>query len=253
MGPFALVVAVLGLDRLLARARPTRVARAWLRLRPSALAYLRSARVSCVYLFVLLITTWVLQTSSARIADRLLLERSTNLHQLGRDPVRVLVASAFWLQDTWQLAAWAVLILLVVAPLERRVGTGRTVAIMAIGHVGATLLTAAGLWFALRADAVDHSVVNAKDVGPSYAVLAAAAALCFLLERRLRVPYAAALLGLGVAAVVVSTTFTDFGHLLSILLGFACYPIVRRAEERLPALGLPPLPGRGSRVGRAAS
>jgi hypothetical protein len=211
--------------------------RLWSRARPAALAYCRSAPVACVYLSVLVVTTWVLQTSSAQVANRLLLERSTNLHQLARDPVRVLAASAFWLSSTWQLALWAALLLGVVASVERRVGGSRTVAVLAAGHVGATLLTAAGLWLALRADAVEHSVVNARDVGPSYAVFAAAAALVYLLDRRLRAPYAAVLAGYAVAATVVSSTFTDFGHLLAIGIGFACRPLLRGIPPRLGPAG----------------
>ena len=95
------------------------------------------------------------------------------------------------------------------------------------GHVGATLLTAGGLWTALRLDAVEQSVVNAKDVGPSYGFLAVAGALTYLLAPRLRLVFVGLLI-VGVAAVVaLSHTFTDFGHLLSLLLGLTCYRIVR--------------------------
>jgi hypothetical protein len=247
MGPFALLVLLLGLDRLLGRERGgalARPARLWRQARPRALAYLRSAPVTCAYLFVLVVTTWVLATSSNRVANRLLLERSTNLHQLGRDPVRVLVASAFWLPSTWQLALWAAAMLVVIAPLERRIGAGRTVAVLVAGHVGATLLTAAGLWLAVRSDAVEHSVVDAKDVGASYAVLAAAAALAYVLDRPLRVPYGAALVALGVGVVSVSPDFTNFGHLLSILVGLGCYPVVAGAVPGLPPIRLPERPRR---------
>ena len=169
----------------------------------------------------------MLASSRGRLADRLLLAQSTNLHQLARDPVRVLINSAFWLSGTGMLLIWIALLMLVVAPVERRIGSLRTGFIFWFGHVGATLLTAAGLWTALRLDAVEESVVNAKDVGPSYGFLAVAGALTYLLAPRLRLAYAG-LLTVGVVAVVaVSHTFTDFGHLLSLLLGLACYRIVR--------------------------
>ncbi len=199
----------------------------------------RSAPVTSVYLFVLLVTTWVLQTSSAQVADRLLLERSTNLARLARDPIRVLVSSAFWLPAAWQLVVWAPLLFLVVAPVERRLGRRRTIGVLAAGHVGATLLTAAGLWLALRADAVERNVVHARDVGPSYAFFAVAACLAFLLDRRLRATYLAALLGFAVLAVALSTTFTDFGHLLAIAIGLACYPLARRGAAPAEPVGAP--------------
>jgi Rhomboid-like protein len=85
---------------------------------------------------------------------------------------------------------------------------------------------------------VEHSVVNARDVGPSYAVFAVAAALVYLLDRRLRAPYAAALVGYAVAATVVSSTFTDFGHLIAIGIGFACRPLVRGIPPRLEPAGI---------------
>ena len=243
MGPLAILVGLLALDRLLVdggRLARTVAGRRWQEARPVAIGYLRSAPVSSVYLFILLITTWVLQTSSAQIANQLLLERSTNLRQLARDPIRVLVASAFWLETTWQLLAWALLVLVIVVPLERRLGSGRTIGVLATGHIGATLLTAAGLWLALRADAVEHSVTNAKDVGPSYAFFAAAGCLAFLLERRLRLWAVAALAGYAVLMVVVSTTFTDFGHLLAIAIGLACAPFTPPARARRARRGSEP-------------
>jgi hypothetical protein len=109
--------------------------------------------------------------------------------------------------------------------------------VLAVGHVGATLLTAAGLWLALRADAVERDIVHARDVGPSYALLAVAAFLAFLLERRLRVAYAAALVGSAVVLVIASASFTDFGHLLAILCGFACYPLARGRTSARPPIG----------------
>lgn len=112
--------------------------------------YIRSAPFTYVFLFVLVITTWVYQTSRPSIARSLLLERSTNLHQLGHDPMRVLVASAFWLSGSWELLVWLTLFSLVLAPVERWIGTARTALVFALGHAGATLLTAAGLWLAIR-------------------------------------------------------------------------------------------------------
>ncbi len=199
--------------------------------------YARSAPVSCTFLLALLLTASVQQTASAHAAATLLSEQSTNLYHLSRDPIRVLVSSVFWLSSSSQFFPWAVLLLVLVAPVERRIGGRRTIAVLAVGHVGATLVTAAGLWLALRADAVERSVVTARDVGPSYAVFAVASCLVFLLERRLRAPYLAALLGYCVVMAVISTTFTDFGHLLAAALGLACYPLVRHTPQRLAAVG----------------
>jgi hypothetical protein len=229
-----IVLLVVGLDRLLAWRAPRR----WLAVRPRILAGIRSAPVTFGYLGILFVTSWVLATASGRLADRLLLEQSTNLHHLGRDPLRVLISSAFWVAGTGTLVLWAVLLALVLAPVERRIGSWRMSLVFALGHIGATLLTAAGLWVALRLDAVERSVVNAQDVGASYGFLAVAGVLTYLLEPRLRRPYAIGLLAGVATAAALLHTFTDFGHLVSLLLGLASYPLVR-GRSRLPLISLP--------------
>ena len=232
----ALVLAVVGLDRLLSsrRLRVTRrVQPWWLGTRPRLVVFVRSAPATYTYLAVLFVTTWVLASASTRIADRLLLAQSTNLHHLANDPIRVLIGSAFWVSGSGDLLVTACLFTLVLAPLERRIGAWRMAAVFAIGHIGATLLTAGGLWAALRFDAIDRSIVNARDVGASYGFFAAAAALTYLVGPRLRRPYATVLLGYLVLMVVLSGTFTDYGHLVAGLLGLACYRLVRDALPRI--------------------
>jgi len=189
----------------------------------------RSAPATLVYLLALAATTAMLNLASARTDDRLLLALSTNLHQLARVPVRVLVASAFWVGGWSSFLLWAALLATVLAPLERRLGWRRTTFVFALGHVGATLLVAAGLWVALSIGAVDPDVAGARDVGASYGFLAAAAVAALLLPPRLRL-FAATTLAASVAvAVGLSHTFTDFGHLLAVAIGFACAPRIGRS------------------------
>jgi hypothetical protein len=247
MSPVALILVAFGIDRLLRSGRPRLlrpVQQWWLEARPRLILWVRSAPLTYGYLAVLFVTTWVLASASARLGNRLLLEQSTNLHQLARDPVRVLISSAFWLPGTATLVAWAALLTVVLAPVERRVGSWRLGIVFGVGHVGATLLTAAGLWTALRLDAVEVNVVNAPDVGASYGFFAVAGALTYLLAPRLRLAYAL-LLVIPVAGVAAAFhTFTDFGHLLSILIGFACYRLVRGRSVRAPIdVSLPALRG----------
>jgi hypothetical protein len=148
MSPVAFVLLVVGFDRLLSSCRVPTIRRAqpwWLRARPRLVPFVRSAPATYTYLAILFVTTWVLASASVRLADRLLLAESTNLHHLARDPLRVLIGSAFWLSGTRDLAIAACVFTVVLAPLERRIGAWRTAGVFAIGHVGATLLTAAGL------------------------------------------------------------------------------------------------------------
>lgn len=193
----------------------------------------RRSPASVVYVVALAVTSGVLATSSPTTARRILLERSTNLHELGLHPLRVLVASAFWLPSPWQLALWAPLFLLVVAPLERLFGSLETIGLFALGHVGATLLTALGLWIGLRTDVVEHSIAYVQDVGPSYgfmAILGAAAARLLGVRAGGVVAFGAALL------LAASPSFTNVGHLLAVLLGLAAARVSIRRRTVTPRL-----------------
>ena len=230
MLPFLLIVAAIAADRLLLseRWRPADSVRPrWRAMRPRIIGYVRSAPATYVYVAVLFLTSWILQTSSSRVADALLQERSTNLHHLAHDPLRVLLSSAFWVGSLRDWLAWVVLLTVFVAPVERWIGTTRTVLVFGVGHVGATLVTAAGLWVALHADMVESSVVNARDVGASYGFAAVAAVLTYRLPGGWRPVYAGALIAFAGASLALNHNFTYWGHLIALAIGFACYPLVR--------------------------
>jgi hypothetical protein len=229
--PFVLILAGVGVDRLLLSGRwpsldPVR--RHWRQWRPRIIGYVRSAPGTYAYLFVLLITSWILQTSSSRIANALLQERSTNLHHLATDPLRVLFSSAFWVGSFTDWVAWVALFSIFVAPVERWIGTGRTATVFVLGHVGATLITAGGLWVALHSDLVESSVENARDVGASYGFAAVAALLTYRLSGRRQALYAAGLVAFAGVSLALNHNFTYWGHLIALAIGFACYPLVPR-------------------------
>jgi hypothetical protein len=236
------VAAALCFDRLLSSSRPQLLApvRAlWLRRRPRIVAYVRSSPVTYAYLAILFATSWMLAGLGDRLGDRLLLEQSTNLDNLGQDPVRVLVSSAFWMPGRRDLVITALLFTFVLAPVERRIGSWRTIGLFAIGHIGATLLTAGGLWIALHFDAVSPSVAHVRDVGTSYGFFAVAAAMTYLLAGVVRLPYAVALVGYLSIAAASSNSFAEYGHLTAMALGFAAYPLVARTSSQaaVPILG----------------
>lgn len=163
-------------------------------------------------------------------ARRVILSQSTNLHELGRHPLRVLVVSAFLIGEPVHLPL-VVLAGLLLATVEWWLGTARWVGVFAAGHVGATLLTAAAIWVGLQLRVADPDLERATDVGVSYGFAALAAVLAFRLPRRWRALYAAALVGAAVAGVLVWGGFTDFGHLLAVGIGFA---VQRAATRRAP-------------------
>jgi len=185
-------------------------------------SYVRTAPFTFAYLALLLGTTVVLAVSSERGRTVLLRDSSTNLHQLGHTPVRVLVASALWLQG-FSVVTWVLLFVVVLAAVEQALGTRRALALFAAGHIGATLLTALALWIGIRAGAFSPHLDDAVDVGVSYGFVAAAAAFTFILPRRLRLPYAAALVGYLGYRLVAGHTFTDAGHLVALAIGYGLW------------------------------
>jgi hypothetical protein len=190
-----------------------------------------SAPATSIYLLVLAVTTAVLSGSSERSDNELLLAVSTNLHQLAHDPVRVLIASAFWTSGWWELALWAALFAAIVAPVERRIGWRRATLTFVAGHVGATLIVAAGLWIGVQVGAVASADVFARDVGASYGFFAVAALAAYLVAPRCRTGYLTLTVGYVIAAAALFHTFTDFGHLTAVAIGLACYPLVRMASD----------------------
>jgi hypothetical protein len=199
------------------------------RLEEVVAAWVRSAPGTYAYLFTVMVTSWSLRGVSPHLADVLIRSESTNLHNLARRPLQVLVASAFWTSGSffpWQLL-WR--FTLILAPVERRLGTRRTFVVFAAGHVLATLLVAVGLNYGVRHGLLDVALVRTSDVGVSYGLVAVAGALVWLIpSSRWRVAWAGVVLLAISLGDIDGLTFTDVGHLLSLFVGLATGPLVRR-------------------------
>jgi hypothetical protein len=194
--------------------------------RSSALRTLiRQAPATAAYLVALMVTTTTLASSSPHALHRLVASASTNLHNMTVDPLRVLVISAFWVQSTPWIWPMAPLMVTVMAPAERLLGTGRTLFIFAAGHLGATALTVAAIGVGVDHAMIAHHLAYALDVGPSYGLAAVAAVLATRLPPGcIRVAAIGALLfGLAVA-VILGGDFTDAGHLVAAMIGLALSP-----------------------------
>ena len=105
----------------------------------------------------------------------------------------------------------------------------------ATGHLGATLITAGGLLLAIHAGIVSHSQEGAIDVGVSYGFAAVAAVFTYRLTGRSRYAWGGVTASVVVLAAAVGRTFTDFGHLVAVLIGFAMWPLARRPTQQLEA------------------
>ncbi|MFJ8107503.1 rhomboid-like protein [Streptomyces sp. NPDC096132] len=197
-------------------------------------AYVRSAPGTYVWLGILFFTTVALHHMSPEFEREFLRQRSTNLHELSRHPVRVLVASAMWIDGGYWLP-YAVLYSVFHAQVERWLGTLRWLVVCGAAHVLATLVSEGALLVAIRDGIAPASAVNTLDVGVSYALAGVAAVLGYRIRAPWRYAYLAVLLGFFAVPLAAGPTFTDFGHFVAVLVGLGCRPLVAgRAGVRNP-------------------
>jgi hypothetical protein len=194
--------------------------------------YVRAAPASLVFLFTSAVAWWTLRDIDPQTRQRLVLHASTNLHNMRRDPIRVLVVSAFWSGNS--RFPWSTLaeFLILMVPAERWLGTRRWVAAFAAGHVGATLVTVSGIRWAIHHDVLPVRAAHQVDVGASYGVAAVAALLTYrFTDRRVQLAWAGSLLTFLAAGAWRGQSFTDYGHLSAALIGLALYPLAATGTE----------------------
>ncbi len=188
---------------------------------------------------MLAITIWLLSSLDSHTADVLLRSVSTNVVEMSRSAPRVLVLSAFVVSGgnlLVFLAQFAVLHL----PAERWLGTRRWLAVIVAGHVGASTITTVGIWLLLRSGHEDRALVYPIDVGVSYTLAAAAAALVYRLQRPLRVVVVVVLaVWLRVDRWVTAPTFTDVGHACAFAIGLAVTPLLLTASDGGERVAIP--------------
>ena len=171
------------------------------------------------FLFTLTLTTVLRHRLPDDLTNRLVRASSTNLHNLARRPVQVLGMSAAWSDGG---IVDLVVAGLVLALAEWRLGTRRMVGGFLVGHIGATVVVAAGLALGMWVGWVDGRVSNAVDVGVSYGLMALLAVLALGCRAGWRRSLAAAsiVVSLG-SGLLGGINFTTIGHVVAVLLG-AC-------------------------------
>ncbi|MFF4486901.1 rhomboid-like protein [Streptomyces sp. NPDC001544] len=189
-------------------------------------AYIRSAPGTYAWLMILFFTTVALHAMSPEFEQHFLRQRSTNIHELSQNPVRVLISSAMWTDSGYWLP-YAALFTVFHAQAERWLSTARWLVVCVAAHVLATLLSEGALLMAIRNGMAPQSAVNTLDVGGSYALAGVMAVLTYRIARPWRYGYLAAVLVLFTVPLATGPTFTDFGHFVSVLIGLACYPLAR--------------------------
>ena len=229
------LIVVLGFLALASRYRwawAAPVVRPWDRAVPVIRAYVRCSPATFTYLFILAVTTWVLRSSTITVGRQLLFEHSTNLVRLKEDPVSVLITSAFWVTPR-ELWLWAGLFPLVLAPAERWLGSIRAIIVFFVGHIGATLVTAAIITFMIRHSWAPLRLRDVIDVGSSYGFWCVAALFTYRLPGRWRWVWAVTMLAGAVAFIAWRTSFSDYGHLIAMVIGLALYPVTREASVQI--------------------
>ncbi|WP_033416076.1 rhomboid-like protein [Streptomyces canus] len=193
-------------------------------------AYVRSAPGTYVWLAVLFVTTVALHHMSPEFEVQFLRQRSTNIHELSSNPLRVLVSSAMWI-DSGHWLPYVVLYSLFHAPAERWLGTARWLAVCAAAHVLATLISEGALLWGIRHGMAPASAVNTLDIGVSYALAGVVAVLVYRIPSPWRYVYGFVVLVVYAVPLVTGRTFTDLGHFTSALIGFGCWPLVAGREK----------------------
>ncbi|UQA97772.1 hypothetical protein K9S39_15995 [Streptomyces halobius] len=205
------------------------------------------------YAALLVATSLFADHADPSLVSELLRGSSTDVVHLARAPLLVLVASALWVAGGLT-SAYAIGFLFVLTALERRIGGLRTAAVFFGGHALATLATEVPVGLSVAAGQLPDSSLHRLDYGISFGVMTCTGALAGGLPGWCRWPLLA---GVGSLAVTDLLAYADpvsnWGHLLSLTLGIASRPLLRR--WRAHRTGDPPLLGdlghpalRGERV-----
>ncbi|MFI1227040.1 MULTISPECIES: rhomboid-like protein [unclassified Streptomyces] len=192
--------------------------------------WIATAPGTYVWLGVLFVTTVVLHQMSPAFEDDFLRRRSTSIHELSQNPVRVLVSSALWI-DGGRWLPYAVLFTVFHATAEHWLGTLRWLAVVVLSHVLATLISQGVLAWAIRHGHAPPSAADALDVGVSYALAGVVAVLTYRVPLLWRYAYVFAVLVFYGVPLITGRTFTDLGHFTAVLIGLACYPLTRNGRN----------------------
>ncbi|WP_055490531.1 rhomboid-like protein [Streptomyces sp. TP-A0356] len=175
-------------------------------------------------------STVALHRMSPHVEQSFLRQRSTNIHELSANPLRVFITSAMWM-DGGRWPPYAVLYTVFHAQAERWLGTVRWFAVCVAAHVLATLASEGALLQAVRDGVAPPSALNALDIGVSYAL----AGIVGVLTYRIAAPWCYAYLTVVVLVyalpLATAPTFTEFGHFVAVLIGLACRPLTLGCAE----------------------
>jgi hypothetical protein len=191
--------------------------RGWSAVAARTLSGAASVRITSAYAVVLVAISLALTRLGPHARDVVVSRMSTNLHNLSRGRLSTLVGSAF-VDDGGDIYLWLPGLVCLLA-LGELIWRGRGLVItFAVGHIGATLIVAAGLVVALKAGWLPFSVARASDVGVSYGAVCVLGALTASIPSRWQPAWVGWWLGIALMAAS-GVDFTAVGHVLALLLG----------------------------------
>lgn len=185
--------------------------------------YVRDAPGTYLWLAALLVVSGRLARLPAEQASQVLVANSTNLAGLRRAPVKVMITSAFFTTGPGWLFC-LVTYSVFHAPAEHWLGTWRWLAVVALAHVGATLISQGYVARGIRAGRRRVSERETLDYGVSYAQAGAAAVLAYRIPSPWWIPYLVALIGFyGYGLARNRRDFTALGHACAVAIGLVCF------------------------------
>lgn len=195
---------------------------------------LRKLRVTPTYAVVVFGFGLWLQYTNASVRQRVVFHTSTNVANLYRGHWWVLITSCLVVPSATVLSVAEVVVVLGAAELLW--GRWRLIAVFLYGNVIASLIIYVALRTGIHHHLVGLRVAFAADVGDSYGLVAVLGALIAYVPSRRRGLLEWAALGVAVALVVAAPSFTDLGHLTSLLLGLVAGVGLRRWPPRSPPI-----------------
>lgn len=175
-------------------------------------------RVTVLYTVAVSAVMVTLLVLGPKVRDRVTEYASTNLHNLAHGRIGTLLGSAF-VADSDLFYVWLPGLVCLLAAAELLWHGRRVLVVFITGHVGATILVAAGLFVAVEEGWLPWSITRAADVGISYGAMAITGALTAVVPARVKPVWLAWWLSAATAVVAISSDFTDIGHAVALVLG----------------------------------
>ncbi|MGB6209275.1 rhomboid-like protein [Mycobacterium sp.] len=182
------------------------------------LSRMARVRITLGYAFALMSVSVALVVLGPRVREHVIGQASTNLHNLAHGHLATLFGSAF-ITDSGPMWFWLPCLVCLLALAELTWRSGRLALVFVTGHVGTTLLVAAGLTAAIEFGWLPLSISRASDVGVSYGAVAVLGALTAAVPRAWRPAWIGWWLPVGIASAALGDDFTDVGHSVALVLG----------------------------------